>query len=73
MTTAAFFILYWVQYPDACVVIPAKAGIQNLDVPPGGHDKYLAACSEDYLLIVALQIAIFSHLSPFHILTQKAE
>ena len=23
--------------------------IQNLDVPQGGHDKYLAACSEDYL------------------------
>jgi hypothetical protein len=25
--------------------------IQNLDVPQGGHDKYLAACSEDYLLM----------------------
>ena len=51
MTTAAFFILYWVQYPDACVVIPAKAGIQNLDANVRWHDNYLAACSEDYLLM----------------------
>ena len=45
------FILYWVQYPDACVVIPAKAGIQNLDASVRWHDKYLAACGEDYLFM----------------------
>jgi len=44
------FIPYWVYYPDACVVIPAKAGIQNLDASVRWHDKYFAACGEDYLL-----------------------
>ena len=32
-----------------CVVIPAKAGIHNLDASVRWHDKYLAACGEDYL------------------------
>jgi hypothetical protein len=31
------------------VVIPAEAGIQNLDASVRWHDKYLAACSEGYL------------------------
>lgn len=44
------FIPYWVYYPDACVVIPAKTGIQNLDASVCWHDKYFAACGEDYLL-----------------------
>jgi hypothetical protein len=45
------FIPYWVQYPDSCVVIPANAGIQNLDASVRWHDKYLTACGEDYLLL----------------------
>jgi hypothetical protein len=44
------FIGYRVQYPDACIVIPAKAGIQKQDASVGWHDKYLAACCEDALL-----------------------
>jgi PIN domain nuclease of toxin-antitoxin system len=62
-------ILYWVQYPDACVVIPAKAGIQNLDASVRWHDKYLAACSEDYLFsetsLIHLQHLPLHHHDPF--------
>jgi hypothetical protein len=60
-----FFILYWVQYADACVVISAKGGegssrIQNLDVPLGDmtNTSLLAARILHATIILHVQKAI---------------
>jgi hypothetical protein len=34
--TEKYLILYWVQYPDAFVVIPAKAGRRLFENPESG-------------------------------------